>query len=139
MVNITKVELKQYRSLKQELIELTANIRNHETTNIVVGSSKNFPYIKQHFKVVGTDESDDEVKELLSKRHKIVKRIKRIEKFIDDIEDSEIRMIFTYRYIRGMTWQQIACKLHTVGDGSTERKKHDRFLKVSRNSRKSML
>lgn len=131
MVNITKVELKQYRSLKQELIELTANIRNHETTNIVVGSSKNFPYIKQHFKVVGTDESDDEVKELLSKRHKIVKRIKRIEKFIDDIEDSETRRIFSYRYLDGKvrpSWQWIAFKIGGNNSADAVRKRAYRYI-----------
>ena len=54
---------------------------------------------------------------------------------IRSIEDSEMRQIMRLRYLEHRTWQQIAVLLGVDGDGSTERKKHDRYLKqISRNS-----
>lgn len=40
-----------------------------------------------------------------------------------------MRMILTLRYINGLTWRQIAKSLGVIGDGSTERKKLNRFLR----------
>jgi hypothetical protein len=54
-----------------------------------------------------------------------------LNRYIQGINDSEIRMILSLRYLNGLSWQQIAYSIGTEGDGSTERKKHDRFLKNS--------
>lgn len=40
----------------------------------------------------------------------------RLERWISDIPDSFIRMIFTYRFVNGLTWNQVA---HHIG-GNTE-------------------
>ena len=53
----------------------------------------------------------------------------RLNRYIQSVEDSQMRMILTLRYINGLTWQQIAKSMGVVGDGSTERKKLNRFLK----------
>lgn len=52
-----------------------------------------------------------------------------IQEFINGIEESELRQLFTLRYINGHSWQKIA---FTVGsyDESVPRKKHDRYLKL---------
>ena len=52
----------------------------------------------------------------------------RLNRFIACIADSEMRQILTLRYIGRQSWQQIAEQMNVDGDGSTERKKHDRFL-----------
>ncbi|MBO5369141.1 MAG: DUF1492 domain-containing protein, partial [Clostridia bacterium] len=64
-----------------------------------------------------------------------IKEYKKLTIFIKSIEDSQLRLILTLRYINNFTWQQIAQNMGVLGDGSTERKKHNRFLKLSRNSR----
>ena len=61
--------------------------------------------------------------------------LKRLDRFISSVKDSEMRIILTLRYSQGLTWQQVAQNMGVLGDGSTERKKHNRFLKLSRNSR----
>ena len=61
--------------------------------------------------------------------------LNRLDRFISSVKDSEMRIILTLRYSQGLSWQQIAQNMGVLGDGSTERKKHDRFLKLSRNSR----
>ena len=47
--------------------------------------------------------------------------------FIDDIGDSLLRQIFTYRYIDGETWQRIA---FLIGDSDEQfpRRLHNRYL-----------
>ena len=52
----------------------------------------------------------------------------RLNRFIACVPDSEMRQILTLRYIGRKSWQQIAEAMDADGDGSTERKKHDRFL-----------
>ena len=61
--------------------------------------------------------------------------LNRLDRFISSVNDSEMRIILTLRYSQGLSWQQIAQNMGALGDGSTERKKHNRFLKLSRNSR----
>ena len=61
--------------------------------------------------------------------------LNRFDRFISSVKDSEMRIILTLRYSQGLSWQQIAQNMGVLGDGSTERKKHNRFLKLSRNSR----
>ena len=58
----------------------------------------------------------------------------RLTRYIESIKDSEMKLIFYLRYIQNMSWYEISKNLGSLGDGSTERKKHNRFLKVSRNS-----
>ena len=57
--------------------------------------------------------------------------LNRLEKFIKSLENSEMRTILTLRYSQGFSWKQIAESMGNLGDGSTERKKHNRFLKLS--------
>lgn len=64
-----------------------------------------------------------------------VKKRFEIMHFIHSIADSEIRLVMRLRYLEHKTWRQIAFAIGVDGDGSTERKKLDRYLlEVSRNS-----
>lgn len=54
---------------------------------------------------------------------------KRLNDFINGIDDSQLRLIFSYRYINNLTWRQIA--FH-IGGGNTEHgiiMRHNRYLK----------
>lgn len=55
----------------------------------------------------------------------------RLNRYIKEIPDSQMRMILSLRYVNGLTWQQVA---DSIGEGNTAdaiRKKHDKFLKLS--------
>ena len=135
---MTAERLRQYKSIKAEIEELAEQIHRLESSDIVQGSDREFPYIKHNMKVE-TGECDH-TRDMLKKELGLLKsEYHALNEFINNIADSEIRRIFRYRYIEGLKWFQIASRLKVCGDGSTERKKHDRFLKVSRNSRKNML
>lgn len=56
---------------------------------------------------------------------------RRITRYIDSIDDVQMRMILSLRYVNGLSWQQVA---YSVGGNNTAdgvRKAHDRFLKLS--------
>lgn len=59
---------------------------------------------------------------------KLTKEINEIMDFINGISDPLTRLIFEYKYIRCMKWQQIA---NRVGNNTADscRKIHDRYLK----------
>lgn len=53
--------------------------------------------------------------------------IEELEKWIESIEDSETRMIFTMRYKDGASWDEVAARLYM--SRNTAKKKHDSFLR----------
>lgn len=55
----------------------------------------------------------------------------RLNRYIKDVPDVQIRMILSLRYINGLTWQQIADNIGGDNTADGIRKKHDRFLKLS--------
>lgn len=56
-----------------------------------------------------------------------IKEEHRLKRFIEELESSEMRLIFQLRHMQGMSWEQIG---NAMGyDGSTVRKKHERFWK----------
>lgn len=60
----------------------------------------------------------------------------RLETFIATIDDSQLRQLFTLRFINGLNWVQIA---HLIGGGNTEegvKKKVYRYLKSEKNRKK---
>lgn len=141
-------KLSQLRHINKEIEIIREQIRNIDvnmTTDSVRGSSPAFPYTMHNIKIKGIDieEYNTKVKRLkikLSDRiKKLIDATEEAYSFIGNIEDSEMRQILTLRYINNLTWQQIAFKMGTCGDGSTERKKHDRFMNVSRSSRKKVV
>ena len=54
--------------------------------------------------------------------------LNRLNRYIDSVEDSQMRLILSLRYINGLTWQQIA---FSIGEHDEQypRRKHNAFLK----------
>lgn len=131
-----KNTLKQYNSLKREIKELKVKIDyisniSEVEIDIVSGSSVEYPYLPRNFKVEsfnnkGNDRIDSLLNILTERVYKCEKLKLDIEKFISEIEDSELRLIFQYRYINEMTWIQIAFKIGHY-DESYPRKKHNKY------------
>ena len=59
--------------------------------------------------------------------NKCVSLVEELQRYINNIEDSELRHIFTLRYIHAYSWQRIAYAIG-VDDESCARKKHDRYI-----------
>ena len=56
--------------------------------------------------------------------------LNRLNRYINSVDDSEMRMILSLRYINGLTWLQIAFSIGET-DESYPRRKHNKFLKIS--------
>ena len=129
-------ELSQYRAIKFEIEDLSSRIKMLEQKGIqivsdrVKGSSKHFPYIEKYFYVSGVDPEEEDnrqmiINELQRKRNKkldeLIEMESRIHDYIYMIPDSEIRQIFTFRYIDGLSQEEIGMKLHMDRSGVSKR------------------
>lgn len=133
---MTEQELCQYRAIKYEIEDLSLRIKRLEekgvqmVTDRVRGSSKHFPYIEKYFYITGPDpEENDKRKKLIAqlqlKRNRKLEELLEMENRIHDyiymIPDSEIRQIFTFRYIDGLSQEEIGLKLHMDRSGVSKR------------------
>lgn len=64
------------------------------------------------------------------------RELNKLNQYIQNVHDSEMRQILTLRYINGLSWQQIAFRIG-YQDESVPRKRHNRFLKNDRTVRRS--
>lgn len=133
---MTEHELNQYRAMKNEIDDLTFRIKQLEqmkapmTSDRVRGSSKHFPYIEQHFYITGIDQEEYEkrqrwIKELQRKRNNKLAELIEMECSIHDyiytIPDSEVRQIFIFRFVDGLSQEDIGQKLHMDRSGVSKR------------------
>ncbi|WP_085833853.1 hypothetical protein [Clostridium merdae] len=147
---MTKKELSQLRDLKREIqllkeqrAEIRNNMRSMKTPNCVEASSKYPPYQKHSVTVCGVPPTEtaafnDEDARLQKIKLAIAERERRrqeeydkLDRFIESIEDSEIRQIIMLYYIQDLTWQQTAFKIGHH-DEQYPRRKIDRFLNCTK-------
>ena len=57
-----------------------------------------------------------------------LRELERLTRYINAVEDSEMRMILSLRYINGLTWLQIAFAIG-AHDEQFPRRRHNKFLK----------
>lgn len=57
--------------------------------------------------------------------------LSRLDRYIQSVEDSEMRIILTLRYVQGLSWQKIA---FAIGESDEQypRRKHNSFLEKSK-------
>ena len=65
---------------------------------------------------------------LTERRLRCLDELARLYAYIEAIDDSLIRQIFTYRYVDGLTWQQVARALGET-DEQYPRRLHNRYLR----------
>jgi len=54
--------------------------------------------------------------------------LNRLNRYINSVDDSQMRMILSLRYINGLPWDQVAASISCCLSGESVRKAHDRFL-----------
>jgi len=127
------MRLDQLRHLNKEIEILQEQIRKVETvvvTDVVVGSDVEYPYLAHNITIAGIESTKaQKLKRRLARRIKqLAAAREEMLEYISTVKDSEMRQILILRYIDGFTWPQVARRMGRQGDGSTERKKHDRYL-----------
>ncbi len=126
-----------YTDMQKEIKELEEKINKLEIKvnefSVVEASSLKPPFQKQNIKVDHTDIKKKRTlsyyKSMLQERYdRLLEQQLKVEEFIDNLPNSRLRRIFTYRYLERCTWQKVAYK---IGGGATEysvKMEHNRYL-----------
>ncbi|MDO4553695.1 MAG: hypothetical protein Q4B70_00950 [Lachnospiraceae bacterium] len=139
---VTKQDLEDYLLLRQQIQTLENRIQRLEKSasqygyGAVKGSNPDFPYQPMSFHVSGYNVSDSEKKlekiknlqyELGRQKEEAEEKRLEIEEFIAAIKNREIQLIFSYRYLKGETQEQVGKRMHL--DRSRISRKIDNYLK----------
>lgn len=126
---------KEINLLRQKLQELSYGDNESIVTDKVKGSMAQFPFLPRTFTIIGREEMSEECLEqrnqmaqkIRAKTQNLMEKVNSAFKYIEGIQDSNVRQILTYRYIDGLTWEQTGeCMSYSW---ETVRKKHDKFIK----------
>lgn len=116
-----KERLKRYRKLMSEVDLLKRQLEKTEPEYVedsVKGSSFYFPYTEHKVHIEGYDLDSYKRKvarlnkRIVRKMNELVEEKDSLIEFIYNIEDSETRQIFIYKYIDGLYWHEIAAKMN---------------------------
>lgn len=132
---ITRKDLNNYMYLKQEIKHLQCKIDRYKPAEIVIdsvkGSSPVFPYVEHTIKIEGLEQKKDTLSEYITKlqnaQDKLAIEEERIEKEIQNVPFSEIRLIIRYHYIEGLNYVKIM-NLMGYNSPETPRMKVQRYL-----------
>ncbi len=138
---LDKTILREYTDACELIRETEKDIRrlNQKRKTViqtnVKGSMNKFPYVEQHFKVQGTtftvkDDSRLRYEEkILVQRKENAERIKlQVEEWMLTIP-SRMQRIVRYRYLDGMTWEQVAARMGRKTTENSIKKEFERFMK----------
>lgn len=139
---MTREQLEEYRSKKEEIAELTYKLQHLGEDDEMVGNDVIMDYRKGYPRpqsVVGVDwdKYDNAKARYTSRLGKLQEECDAVEQFVEDIEDSMTRRIFRMYYIDGMTQEKVAKELHMHRSGIS--KKISDFLQLSHKSQKTTL
>ena len=121
---MTKEQLKKYRGWKQNI-----GILEKEISNMLGETVHDFghDYSKGFKKVVHRDGFNQELYERrLKKLSELEARIRKVESWIESIEDDRLRFVIRSRYTEDRTWRWIARKLGNVSEEYVRIVIHDR-------------
>ena len=129
---MTKQELSQLYYLNREIEQLKNRIEELEciatsTSSVITG----MPHASGVSDKVGKYAAEiSDLKELLDLNlRKCFYELNRLNRFIESIEDSQMRMILSLRHINGLCWHQVAV---SIGGGNSDKSvqmMESRFLK----------
>lgn len=130
---MTTKELSQLYFLNREIEQIKERINELEMvatscTSTITG----MPHVAGVSDKIGKYVAEiADLKELLDLNlKKCFYELNRLNRFIESIEDSEMRMIISLRYVNGLPWEQVAASISLYASGDSVRKAHGRFLKL---------
>jgi len=129
---MTKHELSQLYYLNREIIEMQTRLEELEClaescTSVITG----MPHASGISDKIGNYSAEiADLKGLLDLNlKKCFYELNRLNRYINNVEDSEMRMILSLRYINGLCWEQVAASISPYASGESVRKAHERFLR----------
>lgn len=139
---MTLNQLEQYRDLSKEVKMLERRIADLESrpeafvSDSVVGSSPCIPYQPHTITIKGYgNQYQDKINVLqvkyIARKQQLCKELEEIEAFIESLQDSRLRQIIEYRYVKGMPWNVVAKNVYGYPNGDAARKAVKRFYEKS--------
>lgn len=125
---MTIEQLESYRAVRAELEDIESELAQYGV-RIAVQSASTAPFSKHTVTVEGLP-STPQVTKLLERRAALRAEKAEVERFVDSITDSEIRLIVQLKYIRGKrppSWQSIASRLGYCSE-HTPKRRFKKFL-----------
>jgi hypothetical protein len=133
---MTLNDLKQLNFLYKEVDRLKYKIEHYRPAEIVAdsvkGSSAMFPYVEHSFVIEGYEQKKDSLSAMNNKLEDFKRRLNNqilyIEDEIEKIDNSEIRLIISYRFLDRMSWLQIMTEMD-YNNQDTPRMKLNNYFK----------
>lgn len=125
---MTIEQLESYRAVRAELEDIEGELAQYGV-RIAVQSASTAPFSKHTVTAEGLPPSP-KAKALLERKAQLRSRKAEVERFVDSITDSEIRLIVQLKYIRGKrppSWQSIASRLGYCSE-HTPKRRFKKFL-----------
>lgn len=140
METMTKERLEAYRNNKTEILSLKYILNNRWQSETMIGNDVILDYSKGYpipQSIIGFDqEKYERLQERdLKRKERLEKECEEVEKFVEDIEDTQLHSIFRMYYIDGVhpvNQMQVAEQMHL--ERSTISKKIDKYLQLSHKS-----
>ena len=121
----------------EDLLSERDDLKKRVVIDSVLASDPEYPYTQRTITIEGLEREEDKVdNRIINMELRRVRRLQdtndlalsEIRQAVDDIDDEYVRAIITYRFIRGMSWKQVAFRM---GGGVTEsavRMAYNRFI-----------
>lgn len=120
---MTEQQLRQYEENKKQIVyyqEKILHLQEKEPDSImgkVKGSQKDFPFITQYYPVImdnpkQVDKHKRKIKQYQEKITKLIEENEKIENYIEDITEFQVKRIFELYFLKGEKQSEIAKELH---------------------------
>lgn len=129
---MTKKELSQLYYINREIEELQRRIEELEcaatSTSTPITGMPSVHSVKDKLGDYAAEIAD--LRGLLDlNMKKCFYELNRLNRYIQSIDESEMRMILSLRYINGLCWEQVAASISPYATAASVRMSHNRFLK----------
>lgn len=125
-------ELHQYRYLKRELQDLESRIARGQTvSDIVIGSSAEYPYTQHPITVCGVATDQRLTRQYSKQKDRLVSKCLDIEQWMDSVDDSLVRQIIRYKFLEGLSWHEVECRIGGGNKADSLKKKLYRYIDKS--------
>lgn len=134
---MTKNELSQLYYLNREIEEIQKRIDELETAaTSCTARLTGMPHASGVYDKIGKYAAEIvDLKSLLDLNlKKCFYELNRLNRYINSVNNSEMRLILSLRYINGLEWDQVAASISPYASGDSVRKAHDRFLRRNKTS-----
>lgn len=106
--------LKSYLRAKQDVLRLEEQLEELRESKMSLSMANDgMPHGSSKSDLSDYAAKVDELeREIAAKRYQRIQTLQNVQNAIEDMEDSQEKLLLTYRYIKGMKWEEITLKMN---------------------------